>query len=194
MLKIVKRKNYVQDYAKFATMKEQQMMELIDSWENLNFLMHEIIHNHENISVLAQIALYGTQPKSWRAAWLMDKIHEKEPSLIRPLIPQIIEQLKVEKSEGKKRHLLKLISLNPLPGESLGFLTDYCISVFTSSKEPIAVRVHAMQVLHNIALFEPELKSEICAIMEHEIENHPSAGLESRGRKLLKSLAKVSPG
>ena len=170
-------------------MKEQQMMELIDSWENLNFLMHEITHNPENIPVLAQIALYGTRPKSCRAAWLMDKIHEKEPSLIRPLIPQMIEQLKVEKSEEKKRHLLKLVSLNSLPGESLGFLTDYCISVFTSSKEPIAVRVHAMQILHNIALLEPELKSEICAIMEHEIENHPSAGLGSRGRKLLKSLA-----
>jgi len=171
-------------------MTEQQMMELIDSWENLNFLMHEILHNPENVSVLTQIALYGKQPKSWRAAWLMDKIHEKEPLLIRPLIPQILEQLKVEKSEGKKRHLLKLVSLNLVPEESLGFLTDHSIAVFTSSKEPIAVRVHAMQILHNIALLEPDLKSEISAIIEHEIENHPSAGLQSRGRKLLKSLAK----
>ncbi len=171
-------------------MTEQQMMELIDSWENLNFLMYEILHNPENLSVLTQIALYGKQPKSWRAAWLMDKIHEKEPVLIRPLIPQIIEQLKLEKREGKKRHLLKLVSLNSIPVESLGFLTDHCISVFTSSKEPIAVRVHAMQILHNIALFEPGLKPEILAIMEHEIENHPSAGLLSRGRKLLRSLGK----
>jgi hypothetical protein len=171
-------------------MTEQQMMELIDSWENLNFLMHEILHNPENVSVLTQIALYGNQPKSWRAAWLMDKIHEKEPTIIRPLIPQMIEQLKVEKSNGKKRHLLKLVSLNPMPEDSLGFLTDFCISVFTSSKEPIAVRVHAMQILYNIALLEPDLKSEISSIMEYEIENHPSAGLQSRGRKLLKRLLK----
>lgn len=166
------------------------MMELIDSWENLNFLIHEIIHNSENVSVLSQIALYGKHPKSWRAAWLMDKIHEKEPSLIRPLIPQMIERLKVEINEGKKRHLLKLVSLNQIPVESLGFLTDHSIAVFTSSKEPIAVRVHAMQILHNIALLEPDLKSEIHIIIEHEIENHPSAGLVSRGRKLLKSLAR----
>jgi hypothetical protein len=171
-------------------MTEQQMMELIDSWENLNFLMHEIANNTENIPVLAQIALYGKQPKSWRAAWLMDKIHEKEPLLIAPVIPEIIDQLKVEKSEGKKRHFLKLVSLNAIPENSLGFLTNFCIKVFTSSKEPIAVRVHAMQILYNIAVTEPGLKPEIRAIIEHEIENHPSAGLESRGRKLLKKLVK----
>lgn len=170
-------------------MTEEQMLELIDSWENLNFLMHEIIQSPDNVSVLSHIALHGKQPKSWRAAWLMDKIHEKEPSLIRPLIPQIIEQLKIEKSDGKKRHLLKLVSLNPIPEESLGFLTDHCISVFTSAKEPIAVRVHAMQTLYNISLTEPDLKVEIRVIMENEIENHPSAGLESRGRKLLRKMA-----
>jgi len=171
-------------------MTAQQMMELIDSWENLNFLMHELVVNPDNLTVLSQIALYGTQPKSWRAAWLMDKIHEKEPSLIRPLIPQLIEQLKVEKSDGKKRHWLKIVSLNPIPEESMGFLTDYCISAFTSSKEPIAVRVHAMQILHNIALLEPGLNPEIRTILEHEIENHPSAGLVSRGRKLVKNLGR----
>ena len=169
-------------------MIEQQMMELIDSWENLDFLVHELMHNHEHVKILVGIALYGKHPKSWRAAWLMDKIHAKEPSLITPFLPEIIEQLKVEKSEGKKRHLLKLISINVLPAESLGFLTDFCITLFTSSKEPIAVRVHAMQVLFNIALVETEMKSEIRVIIENEIENHPSAGLESRGRKLLKKL------
>jgi hypothetical protein len=169
-------------------MTEEQMMELIDSWENLHFLMHAVMRNPENLSVLTQIAIFGTQPNSWRAAWLMDKIHEKEPLLIRPLVPQLIEQLKVEKSDGKKRHWLKLVSQNPVPEELLGFLTDYCISVFTSSKEPIAVRVHAMQILYNIALLEPGLRFEIRTILEHEIENHPSAGLVSRGRKLLKIL------
>ena len=169
-------------------MTEQQMMELIDSWENLDFLMQAIMHNPEDLSVLTEIAFNGTHPKSWRAVWLMDKIHEKEPLLIRELIPQMIEQLKTEKSGGKKRHLLKLISLNSVQHDKLGFLTDYCITAFTSSKEPIAVRVHAMQILHNIALIEPDLKPEIRTILELEIENHPSAGLVSRGRKLLKSL------
>lgn len=167
------------------------MMELIDSWENLDFLMYQIINSPGNIAILANIALIGRHQKSWRAAWLMDKIHEKEPLLIKPFLPEMINQLQTEKSDGKKRHLLKLISLNKISEEFLGFLTDYCISVFTSAKEPIAVRVHAMQILHNIAQVEPDLKSEIRAIIETEIENHPSAGLESRGKKLIKSLSKA---
>jgi len=171
-------------------MTEEQMIDLINSWENLDFLMHEIIHNSENVIVLAQIALYGNEPKSWRAAWLMDKVHEKEPGLIRCFIPQMIKQMEVERNNGKKRHFLKIISLNDIPAESLGFLTDHCIKIFTSAKEPIAVRVHAMQTLFNVALAEPDLKSEITAIMENELENHSSAGLESRGKKLLKKLAK----
>jgi hypothetical protein len=118
----------------------------------------------------------------------MDKINDQAPELIIDYIPKIIEQLKVEKSDGKKRHLLKLISLKEIPDLYLGFLTDFCITIFTSSKEPIAVRVHAMQILGNIAMKEPDLKPEIALIMEHEMENHGSAGIVSRCKKILKKL------
>jgi hypothetical protein len=45
-----------------------------------------------------------------------------------------------------------------------------------------------MQILYNISEKEPELKHEILAVIEDEMENHSSAGIISRGRKLAGKL------
>jgi hypothetical protein len=89
---------------------------------------------------------------------------------------------------GKKRHLLKLISLHDIPEERMADLLNYCIDVFTSPLEPIAVRVHAMQILFNIAQKEPDFAGELIELIRNEIEYRGSAGIASRGRKLLKKL------
>jgi hypothetical protein len=169
-------------------MTKNEMLDLIVSWENLPFLITGITENRINISLLAEIAFYSNHPKSWRAAWLIDKIHEKKPSLVSPLITDMIRQIKTEQNEGKKRHFLKLISLHQIPQEEQGFLFDYSLKAFCSEKEPLAVRVHAMQILYNISETEAALKSEVLTIIEHEMENHSSAGIVSRGRKLAKKL------
>ena len=87
---------------------------------------------------------------------------------------------------GKKRHFLKLISLNKIDEKHYLFLMDYCLDAFTSGKEPVAVRVHAMQILFNLSENEPDFKPELLAIIQHEMELHPSAGIHSRGKKLAK--------
>jgi hypothetical protein len=93
------------------------------------------------------------------------------------------------KNSGKKRHLLKLISLNDIQEENVALLLNHCIDVFTSATEPVAVRVHAMQILFNIAQKEPDFSGELTELIEHEMEYHGSAGLTSRGKKLLKKLS-----
>jgi hypothetical protein len=169
-------------------MTKDEMLDMIVSWENLPFLITGIIKNHVDISILADIALHSNHPKSWRAAWLMDKIHEINPALITPLVGDMIQQIKTEQNVGKKRHFLKLVSLGNIPPEEQGFLFDYSFNAFTSAKEPLAVRVHAMQILFNISETELGLKPEVLAIIEHEMENHSSAGIISRGKKLAKNL------
>lgn len=169
-------------------MTKEELIDLIDSWENLQYLQNEIAGNAGIYNLLIEIAFYDVNPKSWRAAYLLDKINDNYPELLQPFLDKMIEQLKIEKSESKKRHFLKLISMNDLPFNQLGFLTDFCIAVFTSAKEPVAVRVHAMQVLFNISEKQPELKHEILLIIEHEMENHYSAGILSRGKKITQKI------
>jgi hypothetical protein len=70
----------------------------------------------------------------------------------------------------------------------MALLLNYCLEVFTNAAEPVAIRVHAMQILFNIAQKEPDFSGELIELIENEIELHGSAGLASRGRKLLKKL------
>lgn len=169
-------------------MTKAELKELIESWENLQYLVPDIARNPEYYKLLIEVAFYDTNPKSWRAAYLLDSINDLDPGLLRPFLSEMIEQVQIEKSTSKKRHFLKLISLNDLTKEQQGYLFDFCIETLTSEKEPVAVRVHAMQILCNIAENEPALIPEIVLVIENEMENHSTAGIISRGNKLVQKL------
>jgi len=169
-------------------MTENELYDLLDSWVNIQLLILRICNNPDDFDVLVNLAFNDSRQKSWRAAYLIDQINDQFPQLVTPLLPAMIEQLKIENNASKRRHWLKLISMNTVPEQYLGFLFDYCIEAFTSAKEAVAVRVHAMQILFNISETEPELKSEVIGLIEQEIHYHPTAGIRSRGAKLLKKL------
>ena len=169
-------------------MKKEDVFDILSSWENFEIVANEIASQPELYSELMEIALYNTEQKSWRGAYLIDKINDKFPNLILPYIEKITNQLKTEKNSSKKRHFLKLISMNKIEEKHLGFLFEYCIGTMGNDKEPTAVRMHAMQILYNISEYEPELKPEVLTWIEHEIENHATAGIRSRGYKLAQKL------
>ncbi len=169
-------------------MTENDILKVIESWENFQFALQQIEQNPEYIPVLMKVAIHSNNPNSWKALYLADKLHDILPKEIVPYLPEMTEQLKTEKHHGKKRHLLKLISQNQILPNTSGFLMDYCMNTFTSDKEPVANRVHAMQIMYNISETEPELKPELLEIILQEMEFHPSPGIVSRGTKLAKKL------
>lgn len=169
-------------------MTENEVRTLIQSWENLALLVRSIADYPEHLDVLMTHGFDDSQPENWRAIWMVDKIHEKHPELVIPYLPAMTDFLLTTQNAGKKRHLLKLISLHDIPEEKMAIMLNYCFDAFTSADEPVAVRVHAMQILFNIALKEPDFANELISLIEHEIEYHGSAGISSRGGKLLKKL------
>jgi hypothetical protein len=169
-------------------MTEKELLELVRNWDNFQITLKNFVENPDQIPVLIKVAVYSSDLVSWRALWMVDKIYDIDATLIAPFLPEMIQQLKVETHHGKKRHLLKLISQMNIPENQAGFLMDYCLTTFTSDKEPVANRVHAMQVLFNISESEPELKPELLEIIQQEIDFHPTPGIRSRGSKLVKKL------
>lgn len=172
-------------------MKENELYTLIKSWENIALVVKYISDCPENLDRLMNIAMNDQLDKSWRAMYLAEMIHEKRPELILPFLPAMTKFLLNTHNASKKRHLLKLISLNEIPDTKMALLLNFCIEVFTNSEEPIAVRVHAMQILFNIAQKELDFSGELISLIEHEIEYHGSAGISSRGGKLLKKLYNI---
>jgi hypothetical protein len=169
-------------------MTKTELLECLYSWENLELLIRKFETQPKHIRTLMELALTSHDPKSWRAAWIAEKIYENHPKLLRPWLDPIIYALESEKHPAKKRHFLKHISLNEPAERHHSFLLDFCLKTFTSAEEPIAVRVYAMQILFNISEKEPGFKPELLSTIENEIELHPSAGICSRGRKLKKEL------
>lgn len=171
-------------------MTEQELYDVLDSWENIELVSKELMADPREFEILLGLALKHPKQRSWRAAYLVDKIHDEKPEIVRPYLPLIIDKLKTENNASKRRHWLRMVSANEINEEHFGFLFDYCIGVFTSGKEAVAVRVHAMQILYNISEKEPDLKPEVLQLIEHELEQNSSAGIRSRGKKLVIKLRK----
>lgn len=169
-------------------MNRKELQELIDSWENLNLIVKHIGDHPEDFKVLVNLAFDDLKEENWRAIWLMDKIHEQHPALVIPYLTEMTEFALRTRNDSKRRHLLKIISLNEIPEPYLATMLNYCVDIFTNASIPVAVRVHAMQVLFNISQREPDFKGELIGLIEQEIEYHGSAGIKSRGRKLLTKL------
>lgn len=177
-------------FVKNRNMSEQELIDIIDAWENLPLMIELTAKNEANYSLLVHVALYNQSKYSWRAAYLVDKINDLHPGLLLPYIEAMIQQLKKEDNSSKKRHFLKLISQHSIPEKFYGFLIEYCLEVLSSAKEPPAVRVHAMQILYQISEVETDLKPELLLVIEHEMEFHATAGILARGRKLVTKLRK----
>jgi len=172
----------------FNMLNENDVRTLLQSWENLALMVRYIADYPECLDIIMEKVFDDSQPENWRAAWMVDKIQERHPDLVAPYILAMTTFVFQTQNSGKKRHLLKLIGLYDIQEENMAPLLNYCIEVFTNAAEPVAIRVHAMQILFNIAQKEPDFTGELIEMIEHEIEYHGSAGIASRGKKLLKKL------
>jgi len=168
---------------------EIELIAMIQSWDNLALVLGNISDHPEYLRALINIAFDDSDDRNWRAAWMVDKINDNHPELVTQYLPAMTDFVLTTHNTGKKRHLLKLISLHPIHEDKMAILLNYCIDVFTSASEPVAVRVHTMQILFNITLKEPDFAGELIELIEHEMEFHGSAGIASRGKRLLKKLA-----
>ena len=68
-----------------------------------------------------------------------------------------------------------------------GILIDLCFSYLVSERYPVAVKVHAMEIIYRHCLIYPELKKELIAIIRDQTDNN-SVGFSSRGRRIIKQL------
>ena len=169
-------------------MKENELRDLIQSWENLSLVSRHIADHPDLLGVLMSVAFDDSKLENWRAVWMVEKVYDQHPDLIRPYFPAMTEFLFTTSNNSKKRHLLKLISLNPIQEDQMGKLLNYGIETFIDASMPVAVRVHALQILFNISLKEPDFAGELIELIEHELAYHDSAGIRSRGKHLLRKL------
>ena len=137
----------------------------------------ELIHN-------------GEPPIPQRAAWIMTAVTDNYPWLILPHLGQILKNINAYSHPGIIRCILRQLSMIDFPEELSGKIFDLCYNFLNDQKQPVAIRVHAMQILYNISEKEPDLKNELILIFEDLCASETSMGIKSRVRKLLGKLNK----
>jgi hypothetical protein len=125
-----------------------------------------------------------------RAAWPVSYCVDAHPVLIGRHWKELLHNLKKPGlHDAVKRNSIRLMQDIELPEIYHGEIMDMCFTCLESSKESLAVKVFSMSVLANLANHYPEIKPELKLIIEEQMPML-SAGFKSRGRKILKQIAK----
>jgi hypothetical protein len=127
------------------------------------------------------------QRLAWRSCWIIDCVSEDFPELLYPKLPKIIEGFLTTKDGSLKRHFTRILCRYQIPSEYLGVIVNRSFELL-GPYEPTSVRVHAMQLLFNIAQHENDLKGELISVIEQLIDVGGSTGFHNRSSKLLRQL------
>lgn len=171
-------------------MNPKEIEQQLDNWQNCQELTVHLMRFPGQLPLLMTVLADDSNKRNWVAAWVLDKVNEKKPKLLENLLPRIAQLAMQTGNQSKLRHYLKILSLHPIPEALSGQLFERCFLIFTNPSFAVAVRVHAMQILYEISQSEPELKPELVGLIENEMEIHPTAGIKSRGKRLLTLLRK----
>lgn len=155
-----------------------------------DLLIREVLKSESHFRSLLELVLHEKDPLAWRACWVLDGSDELKPGLARKYISKIVKALPELESKGALRSLLRMLSRYEIPEEEQGLLIDLCFTYLVSELYPVAVKVHAMQIIYLHVLIYPELKDELVAVIEDQIANN-SVGFKSRGRRLIKQMEKL---
>lgn len=150
-------------------------------------MIREVGHSRQKFSTLLVLALNEKDPIAWRAAWVLDGCDEQVPGLAKLSIPTIIHSFSGLDSTGTLRSLLRLLCRYEIDEKDQGILIDLCFSYLVSELFPLAVKVHAMQVIYNHVLIYPELKHELISVIRDQMDNN-SVGFKARGMRLIKNM------
>lgn len=165
--------------------EEQLMVEL--SRRNIDLITHWVEENPGSENLLVDIFLTHQQKLSMRSTWVLEKLSEKYPEILKHRLIEIIDALNDIPESGTRRTIAKVLMLHTIPESHEGVMLDFCISMLESPKEPVAVKANCMTIIFNLLPKYPDLKNEIFAIIEDQIPYH-SVGFTSRFNVLKRKL------
>ena len=122
-----------------------------------------------------------------RASWLLPIVNDRHPELLVPYLPLFIKTITKFEIDGISRNMIAVLASNKIPKNLQGKLVGLCFDLILSKKGMVAVKVHALQVVANIANEHPELKAELKAAIEDQLPK-TTAAFHARAKHVLKAF------
>jgi hypothetical protein len=156
------------------------------SKRNTDFITSTINGCEDKFRKVWNIMFTGEPPTPHRASWVVSTCFDRWPYLVHPYLSDMIEYIPYAPHTGIKRSLLKILAQSNIPELKMGELLNICFE-YMENDMPVAVKVHAMQIIYNISEKEPDIKPELITVIEDQLPRN-STGFQNRGSKLLKKL------
>ncbi len=157
------------------------------SRSNTDTIAKAIGNNAVEFKKIIDIIYHEKAPLPQRASWLLSTINKKHPELLNPYIPLFIASIQKFDTDGIKRNMFLVLASHNIPEKLQGKLVNLCFDLLLSSEETVAVKVHAMQAIANIAKKHPELKNELKAAIEDQMPK-TSIAFHARAKHVLKGF------
>ena len=136
---------------------------------------------------LIDIFYNGKKPLPDRASWLLSTVNAKHPELLDPYLSKLLDDIKTYRSDTIKRNIAMVMSDHVIPKKMQGTLISVCFDLLLSSDEKVAVKVHALQTIANIAKDYPEIIPELKSVVEDQLPKS-SAAFHARARMIMKKF------
>lgn len=168
-------KALLEEHSKYQTMK----------------IVNYIGTSPSRFSDLMQIMAGSDKLLVQRAAWVMTHCIELHPALLQDEhYALMIRALKKALHDAVKRNILRSLQFVKIPEAWQGYFYSMSADMAIAAREPVAVRIFALQVMFNIGSGIPELRNELWELLS-DLKDHERAGMRSRVRRLMKAIAKM---
>ena len=134
-----------------------------------------------------QLAITDRQPYSWRAAWLLWSVMEKNDHRIQGYVKTIIDTIS-DKNDNQQRELLIILQQMDLDEELDGLLFNHCAALWKKTNKKPSVRLNAFKVIVIIAQKYPGLSHEIVLLSNDQFLESLSPGVRKSIAQMIKVL------
>lgn len=149
-------------------------------------IVNWIGNNQQRFDNLLHIFLNSDYKIVQRAAWPLSYCVVNHPPLIDKHYKTLLKQLNSnEKPPAVRRNILRsLDQIDHIPEKYHGIIMDACFRYIEDPNEAIATQAFALGILAKLSKIYPEIKPELCTIIESRLPNAAPA-FKSRGKKIL---------
>ncbi|OHX64056.1 hypothetical protein [Flammeovirga pacifica] len=167
----------------------------------MNFDKLDISSKAQRDQLIEEITLKGKQFELYdaiknhddnhgnRLAWVLCTLCDDNYEWLNQKVDDIIVWLPKVKTTGIIRSMLRAVNQCDLSKKSEGEWIDFLFQSLTNMENPIAVKVHAMELLSRYCTIYPELSNELIIILEDALPYYSAAG-KVRAKRILNRLKK----
>ncbi len=159
------------------------------SRRNTDAIAKAIGNSDAEFEKLIHILYNGVPPIPQRASWVLAAVNANHPELLIPYIGLFVKTVKDFQIDGIKRNIMVVLASQAIPEKLQARLVDICYDFMLAPEETVVVKVHAMQVIANIARLHPALKGELKSVIEDQLPKN-TAAFSARARRIWKELDK----